>query len=65
MLDEENKKLQIRYNKEKNQNGSSGKQASSASAKVGKEITASIMSFTSLCFKLFMLFWHEYLVCMI
>lgn len=50
MLDEENKKLRIRYNKEKNQNGSSGKQASSASAKVGKEITASIMSFTSLCF---------------
>lgn len=45
MLDEENKKLRIRYNKEKNQNGSSGKQASSASAKVGKEITASIIVF--------------------
>ncbi|GMN35234.1 hypothetical protein TIFTF001_005163 [Ficus carica] len=41
MLDEENKKLRIRYNKEKNQNGSSGKQASSASAKSNKRKSSS------------------------
>lgn len=49
MLDEENKKLLMKFNKERNQHGSSGKHASSAPAKVGQEMTASVTSFMFFC----------------
>ena len=48
-LDEENKRLLMLYNKERNLNGSSGKHTRTASAKVRKRRTAFSMSFVCIC----------------